>query len=65
MENIKIGFQELWKPTERAFKGLAIVFSIYSAATFICLLIVSQLTEAHLRYAKQQGDTSYDPNGEI
>merc|ERR1712224_1094053 len=49
MTNVKLAVKEMCKPTERAFKGYTILFSLYSVATFLCLLIVEQLTEAHLR----------------
>ena len=65
MGNFEEALSDLFKPTERAFKGLTILFSIYSVSAFVCLVIVSQLTEAHLRYAKDNGQEDYDPNGEI
>ena len=41
--------KELCVPTGRGFKGFTIVFSIYTLAAFVAALMISQLTEAHLR----------------
>ena len=50
MKIIKKEFNEMFDPTERCFKGLSIVFLIYGSASFLALLIVSQITQAHLNY---------------
>ena len=55
MESFKESLSDLFVPTERAFKGLTILFTIYSVASFVCLVIISQLTEAHLRFAEGDG----------
>ena len=56
---------EFFTPTERAFKGMTIFFSIQTGMTFVALIIVSQLTSAHLRYAKDNNIKDYDPDGVV
>ena len=41
---------ELCIPTERAFKGLNILFGIYAAGFAISFLIMNRLTTSHINY---------------
>ena len=42
-------FKEMFIGTERAFRGLTIVFFIYGAGCFLGLMLISQLTQAHVK----------------
>ena len=66
MSSFSAFVHDLLKPTERAYKGLAIVFMVYTVGFSVCLLIVGCLTTAHLRYAASVGrEKEYDPEGLI
>ena len=54
----------MFDPTERCFKGLSIVFLIYGSASFLALLIVSQITQAHLNYDLDHGTNLSDPTAD-
>lgn len=41
-------FEELFTPTERAYKGLTILFFIYGAGFGVCIMIMYMLTTSHV-----------------
>ena len=64
MEKINKELNEMFDPTERCFKGLSIVFLIYGSASLLALLIVSQITQAHLNYDLDHGTNLSDPTAD-
>ena len=63
MEKLKKELEEIFDPTERCFKGLSIVFFIYSFASYLALIVVSQITQAHLNYDIDNGINT-DPSSD-
>ena len=49
---------DLFTGTERAFKGIGILFSIYAIGMYFAIVIVSNLTEAHVKLSEK--DPNYD-----
>ena len=43
-----LSYDEFFKPTERCYRGMSILFGIYAVGAYSWLLIISQLTKAHL-----------------
>ena len=50
MGKIREFFDELVIPTERAYKGLSILFMIYGIGFGVCLMIMYLLTTSHNNY---------------